>query len=550
MIKYYKLRSAVIFFVFVVVYCIIIANLYILQIYKRDFFTQLGKQQYTTLLKTMPARASIYDRHGQYLAINEDSYAAFITPHELSARGKVEDFLKEYFPKALERLQANPHANFMYIKRRLTPEERTLFEKNAFDDIKILKEPSRFYPFQAAAPVVGLTDSDNNGLFGVELLNNKQLSGEPTTVSLQKDARSGHFYFTKETKVEGNEGDPVYLTIDADIQHLAYEELKKSVDSLGAAQGSVLVMDPTNGQILAMVGYPCFDPNARQELDLATTKNKVVTEAYELGSVMKIVSTLALLEEGLVDPDELIDCENTKKGTVNGVTFSTWKAHGLLPFSEVVQRSNNIGSAKVALRLGSKLYDHYRKMGFGYKTALGWPGEQAGFVNPPEQWSRSSLISLSFGYESRATLLQLAQFFSMIANHGIFIKPTVFKHAPLDCLDQPLYSAAAIEQLRIILENTVTKGTAHKAQLEGYRVMGKTGTAIKVINGEYAPDHCIYTFAGIIEKNDYKRVIVTFIDDAHVARNVYSSTIAVPLFERVAHDVLLHDTLITKETSE
>jgi cell division protein FtsI/penicillin-binding protein 2 len=438
----------------------------------------------------------------------------------------------------------------MYVKRRLTPEQRALFEKYDLPDIKILKEPSRFYPFQSASPVIGLTDSDNNGLFGVELLYNKQLAGEPTTVSLQKDARSGHFYFAKETKIEGNEGAPVYLTLDADIQHLAYEELKKSVDSLHALEGAVLVMDPSNGHILAMVSYPCFDSNVRQELDLATTKNKIVTEAYELGSVMKIVGTLALLEEGLVDPNELIDCENTKKGTVNGVTFSTWKAHGLLPFAEVVQRSNNIGSAKVSLRLGSKLYDHYRRMGFGYKTALGWPGEQAGFVNPPEHWSRSSLISLSFGYESRATLLQLAQFFSMIANHGIFIKPTIFKDALVQKEGCPLYSAVAIEQLRTILENTVTQGTAHKAQLEGYRVMGKTGTAIKVINGEYDPLHCMYTFAGIIEKGDYKRVIVTFINDAQVARNVYASTVAVPLFERVAYDVLLHDTLITKETSE
>ncbi len=550
MIKYYKLRSTVIFLLFISAYFIIIGNLYILQVRQRDFFTQLARQQYTISLTTMPTRASIYDRHGQYLAINEDSFAAFITPHELIEAEKVKQFLKINFPKALERLQSNPQANFMYIKRRLTPDERILFDTNALADIKILKEPSRFYPCGVAAQVVGVTDSDNVGLFGIELVCNKHLSGEPTTVSLQKDARSGHFYFTKETKIEGNEGKPIHLTLDADIQHLAYEELKKSVDSFDAAEGAVLVMDPTNGHLIAMVSYPGFDPNARQEIDQATTKNKLVTEAYELGSVMKIIGTLALLEERLVDPDEIIDCENTKKATVNGVTFSTWKAHGLLPFSEVVQRSNNIGSAKVALRLGSKLYDHYRTMGFGYKTALGWPGEQAGFVNPPEQWSRSSLISLSFGYESRATLLQLAQLFGMIANHGTFIQPTLFKDAPVIASDKPLYSAHAIDQIRTILENTVTQGTAHKAQLEGYRVMGKTGTAIKVINGEYDPSHCIYTFAGIIEKDEYKRVIVTFINDAKVNRNVYASTIAAPLFERVAHDVLLHDTLITKETSE
>ena len=195
------------------------------------------------------------------------------------------------------------------------------------------------------------------------------------------------------------------------------------------------------------------------------------------------------------------------------------------------------------------LYDHYCRMGFGTKTALHWPGEQAGFVNPPEQWSRPSLISLSFGYESRATILQLGQLFCMIANDGIPVKPTLFLTTETAEM-QSLYSRDAIGTLKMILENTVTQGTAHRARVEGYRVMGKTGTAIMVIDGEYDPNHCLYTFAGIIEKDDYKRVIVTFIKDAQVGRKVYASSIAVPLFERVAHDVLLHDMIITKETGD
>ncbi len=548
MIKYYKVRSAAVFLIFCAGYCVIVANLYILQICKNDFFTQLGNQQYHITTKTMPQRASIYDRNGQYLAINQESYAAFLTPHDLNSVEKVEQFLKKHFPKALHRLHEHAQSHFLYVKRRLTPEQKELIEKEAPADIKLLKEPSRFYPFSAAAQLVGLTDSDTKGLFGVELICNKELAGEPTTVSLQKDARSGHFYFAKETKVEGNEGADIHVTLDADIQHLVMEELKTSVESLHAQEGAALVMDPTNGQIIAMASYPDFDPNSRHHLDLETTKNKLLTESYELGSVMKIVVTLALLEEQLVNPDEEVDCENTSRGTVNGVTFSTWRAHGILPFSEIIQRSNNIGIAKVAARLGPLLYDHYIKMGFGSKTALNWPGEQAGFVNPPERWTRPSLVSLSFGYESRATLMQLAQLFTMIANHGVFVTPTLFLQE--EAQKEQRYSSRAVDQVRTILEKTVTHGTAHKAKLEGYSVMGKTGTAIKVIDGRYDPAHNIYTFAGIIEKDNYKRVIVTFINDAHVARNVYASTIAVPLFERIAHDVLLHDTIITKEISE
>lgn len=535
----YKMRTMVVFLLFCTGYLIIVATLYTIQIKQRNFFLQLGQQQYNVTIKQNPPRGLIYDSNNNFLALNQDTLSAFISPNHLEKVEQLEPFLKKNFPQALQRLHANPQAQFMYVKRKLTDQELHLIEGSKIVDIKLLKEPSRFYPVKAMGPVIGITDIDNNGLFGVELLHNKELAGSPETFCLQKDARSGHFYFKKETMVEGTNGQPITLTLDSDLQYLAYQELKKTVQKFNAHEGSVLIINPTNGHILTMANYPTFDPNNTSELDLEKTKNKIITEAYEPGSVMKVFTALALLEENLVDPEELVDCENSISAVVNGSRFTTVKSHGIISFKEVIQHSNNIGIAKTALRLGPALYDHYCRLGFGKKVLLDWPGQQAGFVNPPHRWSRSSLVSLSFGYEIRATLLQLAQAFCIIANEGklvplTFIKKENYEQESLPT--EPLYSADALHCVKTILEKTVAK------QVAGYTIWGKTGTANLVIDGEYAPDHNIYTFAGVIEKDGYKRLLVTFIKDAQ-RRDLRASMVAVPLFDRIVHDLLLHETM-------
>lgn len=503
---------------------------------------QLGQQQYNVTVKQNPPRGLIYDCNNNFLALNHDTLSAFILPNQIEKIEQLEPFLKKNFPHIVQKLQSNPQAQFMYVKRKLTDQELHLIEENKIVDIKLLKEPSRFYPVEAMAPIIGITDIDNNGLFGIELMHNKELAGYPATFCLQKDARSGHFYFKKETMIEGTNGQPITLTIDSDLQYLAYEELKKTVQIFNAQEGSVLILDPTNGHILTMANYPIFDPNNTSELDLEKTKNKIITEAYEPGSVMKVFTALALLEEGLVDPDELIDCEDSLSAVINGFRFTTVKPHGIITFREVIQHSNNIGIAKMALRLGPDLHDHYCRLGFGKKVKIEWPGQQAGFVNPPHNWSRSSLIALSFGYEIRATLLQLAQAFSILVNDGKLVPFTYIKKTNVqETLDEPLYSSSALTTLKTILSKTVAK------QVPGYAIWGKTGTANMVIEGEYAPDHNIYTFIGVLEKEGYKRLIITFIKDAQ-RKDLRAAMVAVPLFDRIVHDLVLHETMSTKGT--
>lgn len=538
MTHHYKLRTSFVFFIFSLIYLLIIFNLYSIQIKQQNFFTELGSKQYFVTVTTMPPRAQMYDRAERNLALNKDSLAAFILPKTIKNKAELITFLEKNFPQSISRLSTTS-SNFMYLKRRLSEEDIQCIQESGLEDIHLLKEPSRYYPLEYAGPITGITDIDNNGVCGVELLYNNRLAGTASTHKLERDARSGQFYFTKETTVEGHAGQPITLTIDSDLQFLAYEELRNTIEKYQAKEGAVLIMNPENGELLAMAQYPNFNPNS-SVTDVEATKNKIIADVYEPGSVMKIFLTLAALEEKVVTPDELIDCENTKVGMVNGVRFSTVYPAGVIPFREVIEKSNNIGVAKVALRLGRTLYDHYTRLGFGKKTTLSWPAEQAGFVNQPAHWSRSSLIVLSFGYEVTTSLLQLARALTVLANNGHLVEPKLLLHEQTKKSEAPLYSPTTIATTKAILENTVLSDHAQK---NGYKIIGKTGTANLVNNGKYTPDHNIYTFSGIIEKDNYKRIIITFIKDSPL-KKIYAATVAAPLFERVAEKVLIHDQIV------
>jgi cell division protein FtsI/penicillin-binding protein 2 len=209
----------------------------------------------------------------------------------------------------------------------------------------------------------------------------------------------------------------------------------------------------------------------------------------------------------------------------------------------VIADSNNIGVAKVAVKLGPKLYDHYRKVGFGTKTGLQWPGEQPGFVNPPNRWSRSSILVLSFGYEATVSLIQMATAFGVLANDGYLVRPTIVKQDKPHRSAEPLYSKRTINEMLDILAMTVDHGTGKNAAINGYTVRGKTGTANLVVNGKYSPHNNIYSFIGIVEKDSYKRVILTFLKDIG-KRGAYASSTAAPLFSKIAEKVLIHDKVI------
>lgn len=539
----YEINSArvvSIFFVFLLLYLIALCNLYVLQVKQSDYFEQLAHQQYQVTITKTPPRAEIKDRHGNPLALNKDSLSAFITPHDLQDKSALLAFFKKQYPKVAVRLEKQPTAHFMYIKRRLTEEQATLLEKSKLADIKFLKEPSRFYTLESTGPLVGLTDIDNQGTVGIELMYNSELAGKAETFVLEKDARSGHFYFTRKTKIEGSTGNALYLTLDSTLQFLVYQELKDALEKYDSKEVSAIILDGTTGEILALATAPDFDPNSVEKLDINLTKNRIISDTYEFGSVIKIFLALAALQENVVTPDELIDCENTLKTKINGFQFSTWKAHGIQTFSQVIEGSNNIGVAKVALRLGEKLHTHYKQLGFTKKIGI-LPGENSGYINPPHKWSNASLITLSFGYEMSANLLQLARATSVLCNNGTLITPSIILHAPGEQIKN-IYSEKAVESLREILKRTAENKFSFN-NVAGLQILGKTGTARMLTNGLYDTKKHLFTYIGIIEKGTYKRIIITCLKETS-QKNAYASTTAAPLFEDIAHKMLIHDKIV------
>jgi len=536
-------RSAVIFFIGIGCYAILWCNLFVIQLLNSSFFASLGNNQYRITMTKLPERGPIVDRTGSaFLATNRSCISAFLIPKKIENRSLVQNFLEERFPAAASRLKKNPNASFIYIKRRLTDTELKTITTFQNPDIHLLEETNRFYPLPSAAPLIGFTNIDNVGCAGIEQTCNEQLTGAPLKMLLEKDARSGYFYFHKELQDAGTQSMPIQLTIDSTLQFLVDEELADACKRFHAVEASAIILDPDTGDILTLSSYP-YTNHDDPHFDFYNTKQRAVTEQYELGSVLKVFAALAALEQNAVEPDELINCRNSKKCTIDGRPITTWTPHGIIPFSDVIAFSNNIGIAQVAKRLGPDIVTHYEKLGFGKKTGIALPAEARGFVNPPDKWSAQSIISLSYGYEISASLLQLAQAFALIAHNGHFVKPRLLLSDQITISEKPLYRTESIESIKDILRKTTERGTGRRAQLKGFTVMSKTGSANTLVNGIYDHDKNIYTAAAIIQKGSYKRVVVTFVKQADVP-NAFASTIAMPVLRRIAEKMVIHERML------
>ncbi len=535
-------RSFFIFFMIISCYLIILFNLYKIQVTQKDFFIHLGEKQYNITTTTLPERAYIYDRNKTPIAINKTSYAAFLLPKQIVNKKQIFNFLEEHFPSSALRFEQNFDKNFFFIARKLTDEQLKIIHNSKIPDIHILEEPSRFYPYPSLSTILGITDIDNHGIMGIEQQYDEQLQGTPTIHTLKKDARSDRFYFEKELTHQGNPSTPITLTIDAELQYKITTMLEKSVEELQAKEAAIIIMDPLTGAISTMASYPYFDPNHTENLDIQTTKNRAATQAFECGSVMKTFCALAALDLQLVTLEEMIPCENTKETKVDGIRVRTIAPHGTIPYQEVVQFSNNIGTVKVAKRIGTKLYDYYTMLGFGSLTGLNFPGEQKGYVNHPKNWSAYSIVSLSFGYEITTTLVQLVRALSVVYNEGNLITPHLIKKDDSNFIHKLPVQKKSLEDIHTILEGCVHFGSGKRAGIKGYTITGKTGTANILENGVYNEEKHLNTFIGYINKDNYHQVIGVYVKESKKA--AYSSVITAPIFKKAAEIVLIHDRIV------
>lgn len=546
----YKIRVFAVFAFFCCLLSIVAVRLFLLQVRHRNFFKLLAQQQYELEVAVKPPRGVIYDSNGAHpLAFNRHKVSAFLVPRDLEYVPKTRQLLKRHFPEVYKRYARNKNKHFMWLARHITDQQHKLLASFNCPDIHFIDEFARYYPYQAAAQLVGLTDIDNAGIAGLELYFGKQLGGRERVLSMQKDARSGAFYFEKSVQNPGRRGSALTLTVDTNLQEMVLVELQQQIAELGAKSGTVMVANPDNGEVLAMASYPVFDANHKGQAATEAMKNIAVNECFEFGSVMKAFCALAALEEGVVSLNEPIDCEG-RFAYVDGVrvenpTISLLnhlaEHDNIIPFHEVVRYSSNVGIAKVAKRLGPDLYTHLRRLGFGSKTGLQFPGERSGLVNPPERWSKPSLIVMSFGYELMATVAQLTKAFCIIANGGYDVQPTLVRGEGVG-KGKRLYKETTIAGMKEIMEKVT-----EKFHIPGVRMMGKTGTAQCIKNGRYSRQDHQYSFGGIIEKGDYRRVIVTFVREPKKA-SLWASEVAEPLFASIAQRMLVCDTLAGKLT--
>jgi cell division protein FtsI (penicillin-binding protein 3) len=507
---------------------------------------QRADRQHHKSVRATASRGSIFDRNGEPLALSRDSASVYLRPREFQpeAVNTVARLLEMPREAVLQRASAS--APFVWLRRQVPIEQW-----NRVEDLKLRgigSEPTRqrVYPHGAlGAHVLGFTNVDGQGLEGIERAFDAELRGGVQALVVGHDAWGRQFELGDGVGASlPRAGAHVELTIDAALQRVAEEELERAVRQFQAKAGALIALDPNTGEILAMANVPRFDPNHVQGVSPDVYRNRAVTDVYEPGSTFKAFLAAAALEEQVVRPDERINCEGGRY-TVGNRTIRDAHPHGVLTFADVIAQSSNIGCAKVAERLGNERYGKMvRALGFGQPTGIDLPGEAGGLLRPVEKWGRIHLVTTAFGQGIAVTPLQMARAFAAIANGGDLMRPYIVKritddegavrYAATPHLERRVMSRRTAETVTQLLVGVTEHGTGKQAQIEGYRVAGKTGTAQKVdpATGRYSPRDRMSSFIGFVPADNPALVVIAVIDTPRTA--TYGGVVAAPAFKAVA----------------
>jgi len=511
-----------------------------LQVVTSDYLQEQGNARHLRVIQDNSHRGMIFDRHGEPLAISTPVDSVWAEPDELGeARTQWPALAKALGVSAREIAQAVRHyqgREFMYLKRHVTPEQAEHVKSLNIAGVGLTREYRRYYPSgTVAGHVVGFTDVDDQGLEGIELAHDKQLRAIPGRKRVLKD-RYGNIVESVESVTLPVPGKDVTLSLDRRLQYLVYRELKAAVAAHHARGASAIVLDVRSGEVLAMVNEPGFNPNNRASLRSSVFRNRAVTDVFEPGSTVKPFTIAAALESGKFFPHTMID---TGPGllTVGRSTIRDTHNYGQLTVSQVIEKSSNVGAARIALALsGRSLRDMFIKAGFGAATGISLPGEVTGRMNPPSAVP-IELATLGYGYGISVTTLQLARAYSVLANGGLVMPVSLLKRDTLP-EGERVMSAQTARQVRGMLEQAVSRdGTGVAAQVAYYRVGGKTGTAHKLVNGEYANNSYIASFAGFAPASNPQLVMIITVDEPQGGA-YYGGQVAAPVFSKVMAGVL------------
>ena len=457
-----------------------------LQVIQHGEYKILAQHQQQHVVEVRAPRGMILDRHGERLAMSLPVESVCVDPLRVPDLAVTSDILSKILNLDSAGLLASLKSSvdnrrgFLWIKRKVTPEEAARLRELKLDWIEFRTESQRFYPNRSlAAHVLGGVDFEENGNAGIEQSFNDQLQGHPGELVLTEDVQKRGFKSNMET--EPQPGQDIHLTIDASIQFIAEKELKDMVEKQHAKSGSVVAMDPRNGDIVAYANYPTYDPNQPPKgQEAAAREDLAIAAPFEPGSVFKVVTLSAALETTHLRPETMINCGGGKI-TLFSRTIHDDHRYGILSMEDVLARSSNIGAINIGLTVGQdKLYDYVRRFGFGQRTGIPLPGESPGMVRPLKHWQKTSIASVAMGHEIGVTALQLAQAGAIVASGGLRIKPRLILDAPTAKPVRVLRPETAIT-MRRMMEGVMIKpyGTGHRyARLIGYTSGGKTGTAM------------------------------------------------------------------------
>jgi cell division protein FtsI (penicillin-binding protein 3) len=504
-----------------------------------DFLQEKGNARYSRVIEVSAHRGLISDRNGEPLAVSTPVESVWASPPDVDADRQQIKKLAQILgmdSKEVKNRLFDTSRDFVYLKRLLPPDQVEKVVNLNLPGVMLQREYRRYYPLgEETAQTLGFTGQDDIGQEGMEFALQEQLAGKPGSQRVIKDNR-GYIVEDAGSLNASKPGSDIMLSLDNNLQHIAYRELENTVNQHHAKSGAVVVLDARSGEVLALANYPGYNPNNRGNTSSKAMRNRAITDLFEPGSTLKPFTIATAIETGKVNPHTVI---NTEHGiyTLGGSKIHDSHPESMLTVAQVIQKSSNIGAAKIALKLKSEtMWEGLSNSGFGEQTGSNFPGEAPGKLRDPKTWRPIEQATMAYGHGISVNLLQLARAYTIFATDGE-LKPISLLKLNGPVAGKQVFSKRTVSEIRHMMEMVVLPGgTAPLAQVAGYRVAGKTGTAHKLENGHYV-DHYIASFVGFAPASDPRLVVAVMIDDP-AGPDYYGGEVAGPAFSKIMGDAL------------
>lgn len=533
------LRSRIAFFLLTLGFVALIARAVWLQVFSQDYLQREGQVRYQRTLELPASRGKILDRNGQTLATSLPASAVWVNPPEYRAsEAQVLQLSRLLGMKVsdLHQRVGQEEKTFVYLRRQVDSDLARQVESLQIPGVHLRREYKRYYPEgETAAHVVGFTNVEDSGQEGIELSKEKHLSGIAGSRVVIRDRLGRIIEDVREVR-DPQHGTDIALSIDSRIQFIAFNAIRDAVEEHRAKAAAAVVIDVETGELLALANWPSYNPNQRAHLSGAQLRNRVITDIFEPGSTMKPFTTALALNSARVRPESTFNVAPGRM-TIGSHTISDAHAYGVLTVEQILQKSSNIGTAKMALQIPpQEMWQLFMQVGFGQVPDIGFPGAVAGRVRPHRTWKPIEQATMSYGHGISVSLLQLARAYSIFARDGELIPVTMLRHAA-KAQGDPVIRAETARTVRRMLELAAGPGgTAPQAQIQGYRVAGKTGTAHKLENGRYANKY-VASFVGFAPVSDPRIIIAVMVDEPSAGK-YFGGLVAAPIFARIGGESL------------